>query len=263
MTFKNVLMKKIYLAFVLIIFLGSCASRKEIVYLQGSNVIPENIYAQYAPKIQQEDLLTILVSAEDLKATLPFNQQNQYQIQSATTNDLAFKPTYLVDHNGEIDFPVIGKLKFEGLSRLEATELLKSKLSQYIVNPGVNITFANFKVTVLGEVNKPNTYTLPQERVTVLEALGMAGDMTIKGVRDNVLLIREKNGVKEMHRLNLLTDSVINSPYYYLAQNDVIYVEPNNSQVRNSRFGQDTNVWISISSLLITITALIVTNIKN
>ena len=252
----------LFLIAVLAIF-ASCASRKEIVYLQNSNVIPENIYAKYAPKIQQEDLLTITVSAEDLKATLPFNQQNQYQIQSAATNDLAFKPTYLIDHNGEIDFPVIGKLKFEGLSRLEATELLKSKLSQYIVNPGVNITFANFKVTVLGEVNRPNTYTLPQERVTILEALGMAGDMTIKGVRDNVLLIREKNGVKEMHRLNLLTDSLINSPYYYLSQNDVIYVEPNISQVKNSRFGQDTNVWISISSLLITITALIVTNIKN
>lgn len=252
----------LFLIAVLAIF-ASCASRKEIVYLQNSNVIPENIYAKYAPKIQQEDLLTITVSAEDLKASLPFNQQNQYQQQSATTNDLAFKPTYLVDHKGEIDFPVIGKIKLEGLSRLEAIELFKSKLSQYIVNPGVNITFANFKITVLGEVNKPNTYTLPQERVTVLEALGMAGDMTIKGVRDNVLLIREKNGVKEMHRLNLLTDSVLNSPYYYLAQNDVIYVEPNNSQVRNSRFGQDTNIWISISSLLITITALIVTNIKN
>lgn len=256
-------MKRFLFFIIILVTFASCASRKDIVYLQNSNVIPENIYAKHAPKIQQEDLLTITVSAADLKATLPFNQQNQYQQQSATSTDFAFKPSYLVDNNGEIDFPVLGKLKLEGLTRLEATEFLKSKLSAYIVNPGVNITFGNFKITVLGEVNKPGTYNLSQERVTVLEGLGLAGDMTIKGVRNNVLLVREKNGEKQLHRLNLLTDSIINSPYYYLAQNDVIYVEPNNSQVRNSRFGQDTNVWISISSLLITITALIITNSKN
>ncbi|MCA5004102.1 polysaccharide biosynthesis/export family protein [Sphingobacterium bovistauri] len=256
-------MKRILYLVILILVLGSCASRREVVYLQDSNVVPENIYIKYAPKIQQEDLLTITVSAADLKAVLPFNQLNPYQVQSANSTDFAFKPTYLVDNNGEIDFPVIGKLKLGGLSRLEATQVLKTQLTEYIVNPGVNITFANFKITVLGEVNKPGTYNLSQERVTILEALGLAGDMTIKGVRNNVLLVREKNGEKEMHRLNLLTDSIVNSPYFYLAQNDVVYVEPNTSQVRNSRFGQDTNVWISISSLLITITALIVTNIKN
>src|SRR5690606_17535426 len=117
---------------------------------------------------------------------------------------------------GEIDFPVIGQIKVQGLSRLEATELLKNKLSDYIVNPGVNITFANFKITVLGEVNRPGTFNLTQERVTIFEALGLAGDMTIKGIRNNVLVMREKNGEKELHRLNLLTDSVINSPYFYL-----------------------------------------------
>lgn len=215
---------------------------------------------QYAPKIQQEDLLTITVSAVDIKATMPFNQQNIYQATAGTATDMAFKPTYLVDSNGEIDFPVLGKVKVGGLSRLEATDLLRSKLKQYIVDPGVNLTFANFKITVLGEVAKPGTYTLPQERVTVLEALGLAGDMTIKGIRSNVLLIREKDGEKKMERLNLLSDSVLNSPYYYLAQNDVIYVEPNGSQVRNSNLGQNTNVWISVSSIVISILTLVVTN---
>src|SRR5690606_22075101 len=145
-------MKRILYSILLIIVLGSCASRKDIVYLQDSNIIPENIYSKYAPKIQQEDLLTITVSAADLKATLPFNQQNSYQMQAAASSDFAFKPTYLVDNNGEIDFPVLGKIKVEGLSRIQATELLKSRLKEYIVNPGVNITFANFKITVLGEV---------------------------------------------------------------------------------------------------------------
>ncbi|WP_099364920.1 polysaccharide biosynthesis/export family protein [Sphingobacterium sp. 1.A.4] len=255
-------MKKIYLAFVLILFLASCASRKEIVYLQPSQIQLENMADNYAPKIQQQDLLTITISAPDVKATVPFNQQNVYQATAGNATDMAFKPTYLVDNNGEIDFPVLGKIKVGGLSRLEATELLRNNLKQYINDPGVNLTFSNFKITVLGEVNRPGSYTLTQERITILEALGLAGDLTLKGKRENILLIREHNGEKKMERLNLLTDSILNSPYYYLAQNDVIYVEPNNSQVRNTRYGQDTNVWISITSLIITITALIVTNSK-
>lgn len=253
-------MKKIYLALLLLFTLASCASRKNIVYLQPSQIELENMQTKYVPKIQQEDLLTITVSAADVKATLPFSQQSVYQGAASSGSDMAFKPTYLVDVNGEIDFPVLGKVKVGGLSRLEATDLLRSKLKQYIVDPGVNLTFANFKITVLGEVAKPGTYTLPQERVTVLEALGLAGDLTIKGIRSNVLLIREKDGEKKMERLNLLSDSILNSPYYYLAQNDVIYVEPNGSQIRNSNLGQNTNVWISVSSIVISILTLIVTN---
>lgn len=253
-------MNKIYLALLILVIFASCVSRKSIVYLQPSQLELERKQNQYAPKIQQEDLLTIMVSAADVKVTQPFNQQNIYQATAGTATDIAFKPTYLVDANGEIDFPVLGKLKVGGLSRLEATELLRSKLKQYIVDPGVNLTFSNFKITVLGEVVKPGTYTLPQERVTVLEALGLAGDMTIKGVRSNVLLIREKDGEKKMERLNLLSDSILNSPYYYLAQNDVIYVEPNGSQVRNSNLGQNTNVWISVSSIIISILTLVVTS---
>ncbi len=256
-------MKKLYVAVILVLMFASCASRREVVYLQPSQIELERMHLQYAPKIQQEDLLTITISSADIKATQPFNQQNAYQGQAAAaTADFAFKPTYLVDSKGEIDFPVLGKVKVGGLSRLEASDLLRRRLKQYIVDPGVNLTFSNFKVTVLGEVRSPGTYTMRQERVTVLEALGMAGDMTIKGQRHNVLLVREQNGEKQMQRLNLLTDSILNSPYYYLAQNDVIYVEPNNSQVRNSRFGQDTNVWISITSLMITIITLVVTNSK-
>lgn len=252
-------MNKFYILFITLI-LCSCASRKEIVYLQNSNVVPENNYEKYAPRIQKEDLLTITISAADLKATAPFNQINAYQAGAASATDLAFKPTYLVDNNGEIDFPVLGKIRLGGLTRLEATDLLKSKLNDYIINPGVNLTFTNFRVTVLGEVNKPGTYNLVQEKVNIFEALGLAGDMTIKGLRNNVLVMRETNGDKKFERLNLLSDSVVNSPYFYLAQNDVIYVEPNNSQVRNSRFGQDTSVWISVTSLLITIITLVVTN---
>ncbi|TDS13708.1 polysaccharide biosynthesis/export family protein [Sphingobacterium paludis] len=253
-------MKKFFLLLVLLATLASCASKKNIVYLQKSGTISDEIYEQFAPKIQQEDLITIAVSAADIKATIPFNQQNPYQMNAAAGQDFTFKPTYLVDNKGEIDFPVLGKLKIGGLTRLQATDLLRKELSKYIVDPGVNLTFANFKVTLLGEVTRPGSYTLPQERVTVLEALGLAGDMTIRGVRSNVLLIRETNGEKKMERLDLTSDSLLASPYYYLAQNDVLYVEPNGAQIRSSSLGQNTNVLISVSSVIISILTLVVTN---
>lgn len=245
-----------------VIALASCTSRKEIVYLQNSNFNPVSTYDKYAPRIQKEDLITIVVSSVDMKAAAPFNQINPYQGAAASATDLTFKPTYLVDNNGDIDFPGLGKIHIAGLTRLEATELIKEKLKKYLLEPSVNLSFANFRVTVLGEVAKPGTYVLPQEKINVFEALGMAGDMTIKGLRNNVLIMRENNGVTKFERLNLLKDSVVNSPYFYLAQNDVIYVEPNNSQVRNSKFGQSTNVWISVTSLVITIMALVITNAK-
>ncbi|KGE14292.1 polysaccharide biosynthesis/export family protein [Sphingobacterium deserti] len=253
-------MIRISIALAVFALLTSCASKKSIVYLQPTDVNAEKLYEQYAPKIQREDLITITISAADIKATMPFNQQNAYQINAAASQDLAFKPTYLVDDKGEIDFPVLGKVKLGGLTRLEATELLRGELLRYIVDPGVNLTFANFKITVLGEVNKPGSYTLPQERVTILEALGLAGDMTIRGVRTNVLLVRETNGVKKLERLDLTADSLLQSPYYYLAQNDVLYVEPNGAQVRSSSLGQNTNVLISVSSVVISILTLVVTN---
>lgn len=243
-------------------FLGSCASREQIVYLQPSDSRPEVDYENLAPRIQAEDLLTITVSAADVAATMPFNQVNPFQGNAANARDFAFKPTYVVDNNGEIDFPVLGKVKLGGMTRMQATEHMRGLLRKYIVDAGVNLTFANFKVTVLGEVRNPGTFTLAQERATVLEALGLAGDLTIKGVRENVLLVREKDGKHETHRLNLLTDSLLSSPYFYLAQNDIIYVEPNKTQVRSSRLGQDTNVFISVTSLFITIVTLIIANSK-
>lgn len=251
-------MNKLFSVLLLFVLLSSCASRKDFVYLQSSGSISDEVYEKFAPKIQAEDMITITVSAADLKATLPFNQQSPYQLQAGASTDFAFKPTFLVNDHGEIDYPVLGKIKLGGLTRLQAIDYLKERLKRYIIEPSVNLTFANFKVTVLGEVNRPGSYTLPQERITVFEALGLAGDMTIRGLRKNVLLLREQNGKKSVHRIDLTTDSVMASPYYYLAQNDVVYVEPNASQIRGSSLGQNTNVLISISSLVITIVAIII-----
>lgn len=238
---------------VLMIF-SSCGSRKSMVYLQPDSTQISTIYEQYIPKIQTNDILTIVVTAADPKVTAPFNPLSTMATSNMTQAvDLALRPTYTVDENGDIVLPLLGKIKVSGLTRIQAIEKLRKELSQYIKDPGVNINFNNFRVSVLGEVARPGSFILPTERVTVLEALGMAGDMTIRGVRQNVLLIREVDGQKTMQRLDLTKQETLNSPYYYLAQNDVIYVEPNKAQINNSKLGANTNIIISIAGLLITV----------
>lgn len=238
---------------VLTIF-NSCGSRKNMVYLQQDSTVVNNIYQQYVPKIQVNDILTIVVTAADPKVTAPFNPVSSMANGNMTQQvDMALRPTYTVDNEGNITLPMLGKVQIVGLTRVQAIEKLRTELSQYIKDPGVNINFNNFRVSVLGEVARPGSFILPTERVTILEALGMAGDLTIRGVRENVLLIREADGQKTMHRLDLTQQSTLNSPYYYLVQNDVIYVEPNKAQINNSKLGANTNIIISIASLLITV----------
>jgi len=225
-----------------------------MVYLQPDSVQINTIYEQYVPKIQPSDILTVVVSAADPKVTAPFNPLSTMATSNLTQQvDLALRPTYTVDDKGDIVLPMLGRVHVAGLTRIEAIEKIRADLGQYIKDPGVNINFNNFRVSVLGEVARPGSFIMPTERVTVLEALGMAGDLTIRGVRENVMLIREINGVKTVHRLDLTQQNTLNSPYYYLAQNDVIYVEPNKSQINNSKLGSNTNVIISIAGLLITV----------
>lgn len=238
----------------IIILFNSCGSRKNMVYLQQDSLQLNTVYEQYVPKIQSSDVLTIVVTAADPKVTVAFNPVNTMANGNLTQQtDLALRPTYTVDENGDITLPMLGKIHIAGLTRIQAIEKIRIELSQYIKDPGVNINFNNFRVSVLGEVARPGSFIIPTERITVLEALGLAGDLTIRGVRENVMLVREVNGEKTVHRLDLTKQNTLNSPYYYLVQNDVIYVEPNKSQINNSKLGANTNVIISIASLLITV----------
>lgn len=239
---------------IVLMLFNSCGSRKNMVYLQPDSTQINTLYEQHVPKIQKSDILTIAVTAADPKVTVPFNPVSSLGNGSMNQNvDLALRPTYTVDDNGNVTLPLLGKVHIEGLTRLEAISKLRDELGEYIKDPGVNINFVNFRVSVLGEVAKPGSFIIPTERVTVLDALGMAGDMTIRGVRQNVTLIREVDGRKSIHHLDLTKQSTLNSPYYYLAQNDVIYVEPNKAQINNSKLGANTNIIISIASLLITV----------
>src|SRR5690606_22980704 len=228
-------------------FLTSWASREDIVYFQGTP--GETFAANYSPTLQPDDQLVITVSGMAIEATKPFILTNYYYQSQDETRRL----TYLIDENGEIDYPILGKIKLSGLSRIEAMELLKQKLSEYIIGPGVNIEIVNFKVTVLGEVNRPGTFQVDNERITVLEALGLAGDLTINGVRKNVMVIRETPEKKEFYHLDLTSGDIVNSPVYYLKQNDVVYVEPNKAQINSSTYSRNTSIIISVAGLIITV----------
>ncbi len=242
----------------IIILLSSCGSRKKMVYLQDDSTQINTLYDQYVPKIQVNDILTVVVTAADPKVTAPFNPISSMSGGNMTQNtDLALRPTYTVDNDGNITLPMLGKTKVIGLTRIEAIEKIRTELGKYIIDPGVNINFNNFRISVLGDVARPGSFVLPSERLTVLEAISMAGDLTIRGVRENVLLIREVDGKKTMHRLDLTKQNILNSPYYYLAQNDVIYVEPNQAQINSSKLGANTNIIISILSLLITVISIL------
>ncbi len=240
---------------IVILTISSCASKKELVYFQGDQQSTTK-YEEYIPKIQSSDMLAISVSAADIKATEPFNQQSIYQVNSGMQNN-PYAKVYTVDENGYINYPLIGNVKVGGLTRTEAENELKSKISKYIVNPGVNINFTNFRISVLGEVAKPGNFTIPSERVSILDALGMAGDLTINGVRSNIMVIREQNGQKQTYNVDLTSKEILNSPVYYLAQNDVIYVEPNSAKISSSKFTPNYSLWISVAGVIISVIAVI------
>lgn len=257
-----VLLRKIF-PFVLTLFLFSCAARKDVVYYQNiDNLASSEKVNTYEIKIQPDDLLMIIVSAEDPESAIPFNLTTA-SVPTIGANMAVGQQslqTYLVDHSGFIDFPVVGKLAVGGLSRSELMDLLTVKIAQYIKNPIINIRRMNFKISVQGEVMSPGTYNINSDRVTLIEAISMARDLTIYGKRDNILIIREVNGVKSFNRVDITSADFINSPFYYLSQNDVVYVEPNKVKINGAAIGTNTGVIISITSLLITVITLIVTS---
>ena len=209
----------------------------------------------FVSKFKVDDLVSIHVSSLNPEASAPFNL-----IRGGVEGGLrAEQVDYLVDQAGEIDFPVIGKLKIEGLSPDELRNLLRDRLSDYLKDPIINIRLLNFTVTILGEVNRPGTYPVGGEQITILEALGLAGDLTIRGVRENVLVIRDFNGTKVYTRIDLKSKNMVKSPVFYLTQNDVVYVEPNKSGITASSLDNRATIAISIASILITSTVILLT----
>lgn len=260
--------KLIYAAVValtMILVLGSCGSTKNVAYFKNADSIS---YAAsrmlYEAKIMPKDELTITVITTDPKAAMPFNLSVQQTL--GTSGQLSTGggnlQGYLVDNSGNIEFPILGTLHVGGLTKNQAENLIKSKVKPYLAaseNPIVTVRMSSYRVVVTGEVTKPSVISVPQEKMSIIEALAQAGDLTIYGKRENVMLIREDaQGEKSVHRLNLNDANIINSPYYYLQQNDVIYVEPNNVKAQNSAIGSSTTLWFSGVSILTSIASLVV-----
>lgn len=243
------------------LFLFSCASKEDVVYFNGISSADNSIgLDSYSPTYHVDDELVIVVNAIDAEAAKPFNQTSvSYSNERMAAFGRERLQTYLINSEGFVNFPVLGDIKLAGLNREQATNLLEEKLKDYIKDPIVNIRTVNYKITVLGEVNRPGTYTAENERITLIEALGMAGDLTIYGERENVLVIQDYDGKKTYTRVNLKSQELFESPVYYLSQNDVVYVEPNKTKAQASSIGASTGVIISSIGLLISMATLIVT----
>ncbi len=243
------------LILLLSMLLFSCASREKLVYLQ--NEFNAQNVTQFQTRIQPDDVLMIIISSENPEVAAPYNLKSvALQSNSDESSQMQGTQTYIVDVEGNIEFPVLGKVKLGGLSKEEAVNYIKNLLKDHVKDAVVNLRILNYKISVLGEVNRPGIFSIPSERVTVLEALSKAGDLTIYGKRKNVLLIREENGVKSTYRIDLTKSDFVNSPYYYLAQNDVVYVEPNKTKINSSAVGPNIAVGFSALSLVITIITL-------
>ena len=265
---KNIGVIVLSLVFIL---LSSCASKKKLDYLQNiESVALEASIKNAKSTIQPNDQLVIMVTAKDMDVVKPFNQNfssgqilqyslpsNNSPSQGQTSNP---GPTYIVDSQGNIEFPVVGKISTENKNTEDLRDILKQEISKYVVNPQVSIKNTNYKITVLGEVNKPGTYIIPEGQSTVLEVLGLAGDLTIYGNRDNILVLRNIDGITSKERIDITKADFINSPYFYLKQNDVIIVSPNETKQKSSRLDPNAGIYISVASIVVTILALIFKN---
>lgn len=237
------------------LILTSCASKKDVLYLQDiSRLDSINSSVQYTTKISPNDLLAITVTAENMAAVEPFNLpvSTVRDVNQAAAANRINQP-YLVSPEGTINFPKLGVIDVAGKTRQELAKLLTSKLEVYVIQPRVEVRIQNFKVTVLGAVSNPGTYAINDERVTILEALGLAGDMTIYGERASVLILREEEGLKRYGRVDLRQSDFLDSPYYYLKQNDVVIVEQNKAEVQKSISNPNTGIYFSVASLLLSV----------
>ncbi len=258
-----------YCLFLLLLILlsSSCSSVKNITYFENvpdsvkyKNAFAVNQAAYSDPYIQPNDILQISVQTLDPQVNnlMGAAQTTSFSTQAvATGGGSGVVSGYLVDKNGFIELPLVGKLKVGGLTTSDARVAISKKASVYYKDPVVNVRFANFTITVLGEVNRPSQYVVPNEKVSVLDALGMAGDLTIYGKRENVLLIRDKNGIKEMVRFDLNNTALFSSPYFYLQQGDYLYVEPNKSKTATTDVAKTRTYSLLISGTAVMITLIL------
>lgn len=247
------------------LFLSSCVNTKKLAYFDNKNEINTALSKTlYDARIMPKDILQIQVFTMTPEAALPFNLMKLTGGSISTTSSTGQGTVYdyLVDNDGNIEYPVLGTLHLGGLSKTEAENLIKEKIKPYLAeseNVVVHVRMMNYKYAILGGVNRPGVFTTPNEKVSILEAIAQAGDLTTFAYRDRIFLIRENTeGQKDFHQLDINDANIINSPYYYLQQNDVIYVEQKKVQARNAFISANTSIWLSITSSLMSIATFII-----
>lgn len=265
-------MNRLFLIICLIACLTACKTPEKINYIQDVEPgVTQPIESRQSIIIQPKDMLSIIVSTKDPELAAIFNlsvQANRAGVPIFSSAYNQYLSGYVVDNNGDIDFPILGKIHAAGLSRWALQEKITRELTErdLLKDMVVTIEFMNFKVSVLGEVKNPGTYSIEGDKVTVLEAIAMAGDLTIYGLRDEVYVIREENGERQNFKLDLRSKEIFNSPAYYLRQNDIIYVQPNEVRAGQSTINQNNvrsiSLWLSITSLLTSISILVVNLVK-
>jgi polysaccharide export outer membrane protein len=243
--------------FLFIIIFSSCVSKKSINYFQNDLDASAKNNNHYALRFKSDDLLEINVMSKDLEAVKSFNLPSvSYNVIASSAVGAAKQQNYLVDSDGYIQFPVIGKLMIKGLTRVELINLLSLKIKPFVNDAIVNVLIVNFKVNVMGDVKKPGMFTISNERLTVLDALSMAGDTNISGERIVEVKRETENGIVT-GLIDLKSNKLFISPYYYLQQNDVVYVNPNKARIQSASYNQNTGLFISIGSVLISLISIL------
>ena len=252
-------MKKYILPLIFTILLVSCASKKDVIYYQDIDDTQLQEVSDIKPKVKIElnDILQVDIKTLNAESTIPFMKQNVNTVAGnaggAMQPDILKLQGYIVDEYGEIEMPVIGKVQVEGLTMQQAEKKIKARLSGFLKDPYVAVRFLNFKFTIQGEVQRPGTYEVFDPNLTLLQALGISGDLTIRGRRDNILIIRTTGEERVARRIDITKSDWMNSPFYFVKQNDLIYVEPNKPQVKTAGFIPDASAVISVISISITI----------
>lgn len=252
-------MKKIIFLLLSLILLSSCSTKKSIIYLQDIDERKLEDVDFIKPKVVIEinDILKIDVVTLNPESALPFNKSGMQNGMGAMQGGLVKLQGYMVDKNGDIELPLIGRINVIGLNLRQAEEKIKANLTSYLKNPFVSVAFVNYKFTVQGEVRRPGTYEVFEPNLTLLQALGMAGDLTIRGKRDDILIIRTIGSKRITRRIDLRKSDWMNSPYYFIKQNDYIYVEPNKPQVSAAGYITGLGSLLGLASFALTITLLL------
>lgn len=249
------------------VLLSSCKTQEKILYFQDVQLNKsEPVVGSRDIRLQPKDQISIIVNSKDPQLAALFNlATSSNQVGSAGAGDRSKISGYTLDDKGEIDFPVLGKVKIAGMTKSEVAEHIKTSLMEanLINDPVVTVEFMNLYVTVLGEVNRPGKYMITKDQITLLEALSMAGDLSIYGIRDGIYVVREENGQRITYKTDIRSKNLFASPAYFLKQNDVIYVEPNKTKTKNSRIGNATGIVFSAVGVLFSAINIVITIINN